>query len=88
MGDHRCNFKATFKMHGVEDSCDMWINWSPGDSGVDHRITDWISNLADKAMAKWHAQVEADRMEATKGERETAERAEYERLKAKYDPQP
>lgn len=86
MGDHRFSFKATFEMHGIKDSCDMWGNWSPRDEGVDHRIIEWISGLADKAMAKWHEEVEQDRLEATKEAREKAERAEYDRLKAKFEP--
>lgn len=85
MGDHRCSFKATFEMHGIKDSCDMYINWSPDGDGVDRRITEWIEGLASKAMAKWHNEVEAERLERTKNESEAAERAQYERLKAKFE---
>lgn len=86
MGDHRCHFKASFSMHGIKDTCDMYINWSPDSDGVDRRITEWINGLASRAMAKWHEGVEADRLERTKGEREAAEREELARLKAKYEP--
>jgi hypothetical protein len=85
MGDHRFNFKATFEMHGVKGSCDMWLNWSPRDGEVDHRIIEWISGLAMQAMDKWHAEVEDNRAQQRAEEIERAERAEYERLKAKFD---
>lgn len=50
MGDFRFSFKATFTMGNVEDTCDMWLNWSPGDDAypVDHRVISWLQkNFSD-----------------------------------------
>lgn len=88
MGDHRASIKCQVSMHGVEDSCDMWINWFEDSSdccGIDQRVVDFFRNWAIKARQKyddeqWEAQEE-------KREREERERelAELARLKAKYE---
>ena len=79
MGNHRIHFKAEIEMHGVKDTCAMWLNWSPnGDyGGIDQRIAEWILGNVIKAMsAHWDAEC---------AEEERKEREELARLKAKYD---
>jgi hypothetical protein len=86
MGDHRFSFKATFEMHGIKDEINLdWLNWGGFDTGIDHRITDWIESVRDRAMAKYEEGVAAFWAEQNKAETEKAERAELARLKAKYD---
>lgn len=86
MGDHRASIKIEFKMHGVEEKVDMWINWSPDDEyRCDRRIPEWCAEVAQRARAKW----EDEQWEAEREQREAAtKRAELEelaRLKAKYE---
>ena len=87
MGDHRASIKCQVKMHGVEDECDMWINWFPetGTDGVDRRVIEFFSNWAARALEKYEDErYEAEREQRDKDERERDLR-ELARLKAKYE---
>jgi hypothetical protein len=52
MGDFRASIKIEFSMGSIKDHVDMWINWSPDDTGVDPRVTEWIEGRAEKAVAE------------------------------------
>ena len=56
MGNHRASIKIEFRMHGVEDKTDMWINWSPDHTDCDPRIYEWFAEVAGRALAKYEEQ--------------------------------
>ena len=87
MGDHRASIKIEMEFHGVKDKCDMWINYSPDTSaypGVDYRIVDFITSVYDRGMAKYDAHCAKLERESHAQDIERSERAELERLTAKY----
>jgi hypothetical protein len=79
MGDHRADIKIKFSMYGEEKKADMWINWSPEDSGVDQRVIDFFEQAAREMYNKGYLPLLVKEVE------EDPERAEYERLKAKFE---
>jgi len=88
MGDHRANIKIEMEFHGVKDSCDMWVNYSPeGCCGMDQRVIDFFERVYKKGMAKYDRQMAEYEAERNKEAIEHAEKAELERLKAKYESQ-
>ena len=88
MGDHRASIKLEFAMHGVEAKQNMFINWSPDDNGCDRRITEWFEAQVEKAMDKWsEEQWQADKENRSR-QVEEADRKEFARLKAKFEPTP
>lgn len=79
MGDHRASIKIEFSMHGVEDSCDMWINYSPDPDcfgyDIDRRVCEFFHENYHKAMNKFNeAQYEASR-EKREAEQKTRDAA-------------
>ena len=86
MGDHRADIKVEFSIHGKTYKQSWWINWFPDDTGVDQRITDWFSERWEDALARYNMSLAELNREATERELEFCERAELERLKAKYGP--
>lgn len=85
MGDHRVSIKATFEMHGVKDKIDWWLNWS---DDIPQRVHDWVEGQKEKAMQKFwdeDAEYQERKVREQKEAEDTKERAEYERLKAKFD---
>jgi hypothetical protein len=81
MGDHRISLKAEFEMHGHKAKIDQWVNYS--ENYVDE-IAEWLRYQIEIGMDRYmDAQfgIEA----AADAEREAAERAEYERLKKKFE---
>lgn len=84
MGDHRARIKIEMRMHGIEDSTDMWINWSPDHTDCDERIYGWCANLAARAMAKYHEEFYAADTERRENAEKEMELAEFKRLQAKY----
>lgn len=87
MGDHRFSFKATFEMHGVKKEINLgWCNWGGGPNDIDRRITEWLETARDAAYRKFNDEEAAAEEERTRGDREKAERSEYERLKTKFEP--
>lgn len=54
MGDHRMSIKIDASFHGVKDSCDMWINYFPGQcAGVDDRVIEFFQSLFERGMDKY-----------------------------------
>lgn len=78
------NFKVSIKIEwdgmGVRENADMWINYFPGNDGVDERILEWFRATYAKAYEKYAS----DQDKAMISAEEAAERAEYERLRAKF----
>lgn len=86
MGDHRASIKIEMEFHGVKDSCDMWINYTPTDCcNMDSRVLKFFERIYNQGMAKYDAEVAAYEWERTKEQREAEERSELARLKAKYE---
>jgi hypothetical protein len=86
MGDHRASIKVKFEMHGHKAEQDWWINWHDEGEGCDRRIIDWFRAQSGIAMSRYDAAMAEHFAEQHKAETEAAERAELERLKAKYEP--
>ena len=85
MGDHRANIKIEMEFHGIKDSCDMWINYFPGEyDGVDDRIIEFIQDIYKKGMAKYDKEIAKYWAEQNKAEIEKEERKVLKRLKKKY----
>ena len=86
MGDHRAEVKVEMTLHGKTYTHHWgWINWDIH-GGIDRRVTEWFEECSRDALARFHDEMwkaEADEREAAT---EAKDRAEFERLKAKYDP--
>lgn len=79
MGDHRCIITlAVEDFHGVSRQIEMNINWNEAD---DSRITDWLEEVHCEGLYQYREQM-ADYFRKQDEERE---RAEFERLKAKFE---
>lgn len=85
MGDSRFHLKAEFEIYGEKFEWDASLNWCADSGEIDERIRDWFLSCYDSAYEKYQDQIyEADRERREKAE-EVSERAELERLKAKYE---
>lgn len=82
--DSRFTLKGTFSIYGKSFPMDMSLNWVSGYNGIDGRITEFFLTSHNQAYSDYLDEVEetdiANKTEAT----ERKERAEFERLKAKY----
>jgi hypothetical protein len=89
MGDHRASIKIQVSAHGIEDQCDMWINYWPDDGGYgpDKRILDFFENWWKKARDKYDDEMEAYESSRNKERLKESRRLEYERLKAEFEPE-
>lgn len=87
MGDFRASIKIEFSMCGIERKCDMWINWSPedGPGTLDRRVTEFFEEASLAGYAKFHEELSKADEENQARRKEEADRAEYARLKAKYE---
>jgi len=85
MGDHRASVKIEFSMYGETKKCDMWINWSPNDYGVDERVIDFFEAAHRAMSAGYYAEVAKAQEAEDLIRREQQERQEYERLKARFE---
>ena len=86
MGDHRASIKIEMEFHGVKDKCDMWINyWPEGSCNMDQRVIDFFDRVYQKGMDIYQDEVNKYEAERDKAEIEANEKAEYERLKTKFE---
>jgi hypothetical protein len=82
MGDHRISLKVEFEMHGHKAKIDQWVNYTPNYA---EQIAEWLREQIEKGMDNYlEAEFEAGIVK--RAETEARERAELERLKAKYEP--
>ena len=83
MGDHRFDCEIKFDFHGkVYTFGPCWLNWGPSEVDfIDQRIVDFFRKSVDDAMGR-HAE---STYAALDQEWDRRERAEYERLKAKFE---
>lgn len=83
--DSRFTLKGTFSIYGKSFPMDMSLNWSPRRSDdIDHRITEFIQDAYNEAHACHMDAMDDERGKREREEIEAKERAEFERLKAKY----
>lgn len=88
MGDHRISLKAKFEMHGHVAELDQWRNYY---DGYPDEIHDWLIKQIEIGMQKFYDadfEYQEEKRRAAEAEKEATERAELERLKAKYEPAP
>lgn len=85
MGDHRCGIKIEFDAHGKVYKTDMNINYFDNGDGIDQRVVDWFSECWGDAFSRYNGQIYEAMKEQRKREEEHYERAQLERLKAKYE---
>lgn len=86
MGDHRAEVKVEMTLHGKTYKHHWgWINWDIH-GGIDRRVVEWFEECSRDALGRFQEEM----WEAEREQRETAteakDKAEYERLKAKFDP--
>ena len=73
------------RFHGVEDSCDMYINYSPNDCcQMDYTVIEFFQRVYNKGMDKYNKRVQQMYQEQHKAEIEEKERKELKRLQTKY----
>ena len=91
MGDNRADIKISFTVHGKTYQQAWEINyWDNGD-GIDDRIVEWFAACWHEALARAEYRSRRtipdrqdwDRQDAAR--REQQERAEFTRLKAKFE---
>ena len=88
MGDHRASIKLEMDAHGKNYKTEMWINWSPDNDGCDRRVIEWFADCWADAYARYNEAIwEADK-ERREKEQEEADRAIFNRLKAKFEQKP
>jgi hypothetical protein len=88
MGDHRASITIIFEAHGVEEKHEFWINyWPEPDTGVDRRITDWLSSAWQKCLDAYHNNID-EGIEERRAQEKKARRLQYETLRAEFEPIP
>ncbi len=86
MGDHRVSITIKMSFHGAKDELvDGWFNWDGGRDGIDSRILKFIEAVRDRGFEIYDHDMEKYWREQNKVETEKSERAEYNRLKKKFD---
>lgn len=86
MGDHRASIKIEMEFHGVKDSCDLWINYSPDEYGcMDQRVVEFFKSVYDRGIVKYQEDLNRYFRDRRRKETEASERAELARLKEKYE---
>jgi hypothetical protein len=84
VGDHRASIKIEIEFHGIKREVDMWINYWPYGceyEHVDDRIIEFIRDVYHEGMAQY----EEEMARIKECDRETEEKAEWKRLKEKYE---
>lgn len=86
MGDHRASIKIEMEFHGVKDSTDMWINYVPESCcSMDRRVADFFQSVYERGMDIYQAEMKKEDIKRNRKQIEAKEKAEYERLKAKFE---
>lgn len=87
MGDWRAQVQIKFSLRGIERECDMSINWDM-DSPVDQRVVDFFEEARQAALDKVYEEEWENGEASRQREEEARDRAEFERLKAKFSGTP
>lgn len=84
MSDSRFHLKVDFEIYGQKFNWNPSLNYFDRGDGMDDRIFQWFVDCYNEAHDKYQDAIyEADRINREKAT-ERVERAEFERLKAKY----
>jgi hypothetical protein len=83
--DSRFHLTVKFRIYGEEYDWDCSLNWSGTDDRIDRRITEWFLDCHDRAYYKWCEKNADHEQQRRLIETEAHERAQLERLKAKYE---
>ena len=82
MGDFRADITVSMDLVGREYAQSWNINWTPADCcGVDRRVAEFFQAAYEDAYGRWRESID----EHESSEIEKRERAELQRLKAKYE---
>ena len=85
MGDSRFHLKVDFEIYGEKFDWDASLNCCAHGGEIDDRITNWFLTCYEEAYSKYQDEIyKADATNRKKAE-EAQERAELDRLKAKYE---
>ena len=85
MSDSRFNLTGNFRIYGKDFPFDMSLNWFSQDQNeIDRRITEFFLHTHDEAHLKWRQDAEDSRTRYEHEQNELREKAELERLRAKY----
>jgi hypothetical protein len=84
MGDHSCSIKIEFSIHNKTYKTEMLVNYWPDEDGVDERVKYFFRKSWNDASARYSDDAAAYFSERDEREIMAAERADLERLKAKY----
>jgi len=85
MGDHRAEVKLEMTLHGKTYKHKFdWINWDIY-GGCDRRVIECFEDWSRDALSRFNNEMAEAEEAANAEENERKERAELERLKAKYD---
>lgn len=85
MGDHRAECWVKFVFHGKTYEWQSgWANWNDGESHI-QEVTRFLEESTEDGLGRYNAEVAEAEWKASAAERERQERAEYERLKAKFE---
>jgi hypothetical protein len=88
MGDHRATLSIKFEFHGkVYEIKDAWWNWDVSGE-LDRRVVEFFQEATEDGLRRYHEAEDVYQMERRLEETEKAERAELDRLKAKYEARP
>ena len=86
MGDHSASIKLKMTIHGHTYRQEMWINYVADEflESCD-RVAEWFGRCWTEAKARYDERMYESNRAAIEDEEERRDRAEYERLTAKYD---
>ncbi len=85
MGDHRAECHIQFKYHGKEYRLDLdWVNWCPSE-GIDTRVVEFFDDATQDALDRYHDGIREDDERRKRADQEEHDRAEFSRLKAKFE---
>lgn len=83
MGDFRASVKISWSCCGVEDSCDMWINYDRNNH-IDDRIDDFFERNWSASKYNMEREIREARISFETKQREEFDIQEYKRLKEKF----
>lgn len=86
MSDSRFHLKVKFEIYGQEFEWNPSLNYFDRGDGMDDRIFSWFVDCYNQAYDKYQEANDEARRLAEERDRERQERAELDRLKAKYEP--
>jgi len=53
MTDFKASVKIEFEFMGKTEKLDAYINWSPGDQGIDERVVEFFDRATQAGLARY-----------------------------------